>query len=81
MTPSGADWEGLDTQEKDEDDEISQKSVETGEGLAQYGTEQPIELCEDARFYFSKAAEGGDPLALEWLTTVPHAQELSETSS
>lgn len=77
MLPSGADWEGLDAEKKDEDDESSQKPV-----VAQNGSEQQaIELCEDARYYFDKAAEAGDPLALQWLTTVPHAKELAESSS
>lgn len=72
--PSGA--EGLDTEEKDEDDEISEKPMELSEG-----TEQAIKLSEDARFHFDMAAEAGDPLALEWLTKVPHAKELAESSS
>ena len=75
--PAGADWKGLDREEKDEDDGFSQKPME----MAQNAPEQAIELCEDARVYFDKAAEGGDPLALEWLTTVPHAKELAESSS
>ena len=64
MLVSGPDWEGLDTSNKGEDDNSAVKD-----------TEQRMELCEAARIHFDKAAEGGDPLALEWLTRVPYSKE------
>lgn len=75
MMVLGADWEERDTTEKDEDDRISEQSIELREGSAQKDGEQPLELSEAARFHFDKAAEAGDPLALEWLTRVPPAKE------
>lgn len=72
LVTKGADWQGLDSEEEDE---TSQKQMEISDGSA-----HGIELSEDARMYFDKAAEGGDPLALEWLTTVPHTKELAESS-
>jgi hypothetical protein len=70
VVPLGADWEELDRTGKDAIDEISEQPTDLSEG-----SEQPLELSEAARFHFDKAAEAGDPLALEWLTTVPHAKE------
>lgn len=75
MLLSGADWEELDTTDNDDGDQTSEQSMKLGEGSAQNGSEQPLELSEAARFHFDKAAEAGDPLALEWLTRVPDAKE------
>ena len=71
----GADWEELESAEKEEDDRISEQSMELKEGSAQKDSEQPLELSEAARYHFDKAADAGDPLALEWLTRLPPAKE------
>ncbi|KAG0607496.1 hypothetical protein M758_8G033300 [Ceratodon purpureus] len=75
LVSKGADWEELESAEKDEEDRISEQSMELREGSAQKDSEQPLELSEAARYHFDKAADAGDPLALEWLTRLPPAKE------
>nr|XP_024359110.1 uncharacterized protein LOC112274132 isoform X2 [Physcomitrium patens] len=74
LVSKGANWEEQNTA-GDHDDKDTEQGMELRKSSAQQETEKPLELSAAAQFHFDKAAEAGDPLALEWLKRVPHAKE------